>query len=435
MKIRSEAEVLRIYIGESDHVGAKLLYEAIVEEAHRRGLAGATVTRGLLGFGAGSLVHTARILRLSQDLPVVVEIVDRPERIAAFMPLLEEMVGEGAITRHKVAATFHCSMRVRDVMTHEVVTVPPDMPLPEVLDLLLARGIKAVAVVEGRKAVGMITGGDLLARAGMAFRLSLYAELPPEMRGEEARKLMVQGKTARDVMSGQLVTVNIRALVPEAAALMAARKLKRLVVVDDAGDLAGILSRIDILRTVSTAASMSEPQSEHISGPEADSRQAGAAAHGVEPARLPTGLKLTAGDVMLKNVPAIGPDEPLEAALDKLVASPLRRVVVVDDEGRVLGIVLDRELLKRYSQREKPGLLRALANLLTPGRSRDQAFGALVREAMEPDVFSVREDTPLPEVLRRMLETGGKRLVVQDAEGRLKGMVDRDSMLGIIGGP
>jgi CBS domain-containing protein len=421
MKIRSEAEILRIYIGESDHSGGKLLYEAIVEEAHRRGLAGATVTRGLLGFGAGSLVHTAKILRLSEDLPVVVEIVDRPERIEAFMPLLEDMVGEGAITRHKVAAIFHCSMRVRDVMTHEVVTVPPDMPLPEVLDLLMARGIKAVVVAEGRRAVGMITSGDLLARAGMAFRLSLYAELPPEMRGEEARKLMIQGKTARDVMTGQLVTVNIRASVPEAAALMAARKLKRLVVVDDAGDLAGILSRIDILRTVSTAASMSGPAPTPGAGSQAP------------PSSLPKGLNLTAGDVMLKAVPTIGPDAPLEEALDMLVASPLRRVVVVDEGGRVRGIVLDRELLKRYSQREKPGLLRALGNLLTPGRAADQAFGVLVREAMEPDVFSVREDSPLSEVLRRMLETGGKRLVVLDPEGRLRGMVDRDSMLGIIG--
>ncbi|MDO9632392.1 MAG: DUF190 domain-containing protein [Humidesulfovibrio sp.] len=424
MKIRTEAEVLRIYVGESDHVGGKLVYETIVEEAHRRGLAGATVVRGLLGFGAGSLVHTAKILRLSEDLPVVVEIVDRSERIAAFLPLLEEMVGEGAITRHTVAATFHCSMRVRDVMTGDVVSVSPDTPLPQVLDLLLARGIKAVAVTEGRKIVGMITGGDLLMRAGMAFRLSLYVELPAEMRGEEARKLSVQGKTAQDVMSGQLVTVNIRATVSEAAALMAARKLKRLPVVDDAGDLVGIVSRIDILRTISTAASMSPPEMDKGAAREAEPR----------PTQLPQGLKLTAGDVMLRDIPTVGPEAPLEEALGKLVASPLRRVVVVDEADRVLGIVLDRELLKRYSQREKPGLLKILTNLLTPGRDANQAFGVLVREAMEPDVFSVREDTPLSDVLRSMLETGGKRLVVLDAEGRLKGMVDRDRMLGIIGG-
>ncbi len=427
MKIRTEAEVLRIYVGESDHVGSKLLYEAIVEQAQRRGLAGATVTRGLLGFGAGSHVHTAKILRLSEDLPMVVEIVDRPERIKAFLPLLEDMVGEGVITRHTVAAIFHCSMRVRDVMTPDVVAVAPGTPLPEVLDLLLTRGIKAVPVKEGNKAVGMITGGDLLARAGMAFRLSLQAELPPEMRGEEARRLAVAGKTARDVMSGQPVAVNIRATVPEAAALMAARKLKRLVVVDDAGDLVGIVSRIDILRTISRAAAMTPP------GPDAVSDEGAAPGAEPGPARLPQGLKLTAGDVMLRDVPTVGPDAPLEEALDKLVASPLRRVVVVDETNRVLGIVLDRELLKRYSQREKPGLLRALANLLAPGRGADKAFGVLVREAMETDVFSVAENAPLSAVLQHMLKTGGKRLVVLDAQGRLQGMVDRDRMLGIIG--
>ena len=428
MKFRTEAEVLRIYVGESDHSGGKLVYEAIVEQAHRRGLAGATVTRGLAGFGAGSLVHTAKILRLSEDLPVVVEIVDRTERIQAFLPVVEELVGGGLITRHAVAATFHCSMRVRDVMTHDVITVPPATPLAQVLDLLLARGIKSVVVAEGGKPLGMITGGDLLARAGMAYRLSLYADLPPEMRGEEARRLTVQGKTAREVMSGQLVTVNIRATVPEAAALMAARRLKRLVVVDDAGDLVGIVSRIDILRTIATAASMTPatPMTSAAPLPLAGAEPL--------PQQLPQGLKLTAGDVMLREVPTVGPEAPLEQALDKLVASPLRRVVVVDDSRRVLGIVLDRELLKRYSQREKPGLLQALANMLTPGKGEAKSFGALVREAMEQDVFSVRQDTPLSEVLRRMLETGGKRLVVLDAEGRLAGMVDRDRMLGIIGG-
>ena len=74
------------------------LYEAIVLEARKRGLAGATVTKGFMGFGAHSRIHTAKLLELSQDLPIVVEIVDAPENIAAFMPDLEKMVGDGLIT-------------------------------------------------------------------------------------------------------------------------------------------------------------------------------------------------------------------------------------------------------------------------------------------------------------------------------------------------
>jgi CBS domain-containing protein len=412
MKIHGAAEMLRIYIGDSARLGGRLLHEAIVAEARKRGLAGATAMHGMLGFGANSLVHTAKILRLSEDLPVVVEIVDKPDRIAAFLPFLEDMVSEGTITRHTVQATFNCPMRVREVMTSEVVTVSPDAPLSEVLQLLLEKGIKAVPVVQGRKVVGMVTGGDLLKRAGMGLRVSLHEALPPNMRCEECHKLDVAGKTARDVMSGPVVTAHILARVPEAAALMASRKLKRLPVVDDAGDLAGIISRIDILKTLATATAVSDTL----------------------PPQFPQGLNLTAGDVMLKDVPRIGPDVPLLAALNKLVATPLRRVVVVDQEDHVLGIVLDQELIKRFSEREHPGLLRALADLLTPGASTGESFGVAVREVMRPEVFMVREDLPLTAVLQRMVETGGKRLVVVDGEGRLRGMVDRDSVLRIIGG-
>jgi len=98
MKIEGEGQLLRIFIGESDRWEGHPLYEAIVLRARQAGLAGATVLRGMQGFGAASRIHRASILRLSQDLPIVVEIVDRPERVQAILPDLERMVGEGMIT-------------------------------------------------------------------------------------------------------------------------------------------------------------------------------------------------------------------------------------------------------------------------------------------------------------------------------------------------
>lgn len=98
MRLPEEAELLRVFLGESDRHGGKPLYEAIVLEARRRGMAGATVLRGIMGFGADSHMHTAKILRLSEDLPIVVEIVDTPERIAEFLPDLDGMLQEGLIT-------------------------------------------------------------------------------------------------------------------------------------------------------------------------------------------------------------------------------------------------------------------------------------------------------------------------------------------------
>jgi uncharacterized protein len=102
MKLEGHGERLSIFIGESDQHGHKPLYAEIVERAHDAGLAGATVVRGFEGFGASSRIHTARILRMSEDLPVLVIIVDTPERIDAFLPSLDELIMEGLVVRESV---------------------------------------------------------------------------------------------------------------------------------------------------------------------------------------------------------------------------------------------------------------------------------------------------------------------------------------------
>ena len=101
MKLEGEGKLLRIFIGESDKHGRKPLYQAIVEML-REGMAGATVLRGIEGFGATSRLHTARILRLSEDLPIVIEVADTAERIEAIMPKLDQMVTEGSVTLERV---------------------------------------------------------------------------------------------------------------------------------------------------------------------------------------------------------------------------------------------------------------------------------------------------------------------------------------------
>jgi len=98
MTLPTEGKLLRIFIGEADKVDGRPLYEVLVEEARRRGLAGATVWKGFLGYGAHSRLHTAKILRLSEDLPVVIEIVDAAERIEAFLPEVDRLVKEGLVT-------------------------------------------------------------------------------------------------------------------------------------------------------------------------------------------------------------------------------------------------------------------------------------------------------------------------------------------------
>jgi PII-like signaling protein len=117
MHLPHEATLLRIFIGESDRWNHKPLYEAIVLKARETHLAGATVLRGPMGYGKSSRLHTAKILRLSMDLPLVIEIVDSEEKIQGFLPMLDEMMKGGLVTLEKV--------RVIDYRAD------PDSPVPE----------------------------------------------------------------------------------------------------------------------------------------------------------------------------------------------------------------------------------------------------------------------------------------------------------------
>jgi PII-like signaling protein len=102
MKLPEEGTQLRIFIGETDSYKGKPLYEQIVLKAQELNLAGATVVRGIMGFGADSRMHTAKILRLSEDLPIIIEIVDTEENLQKLQPFLDEAVEEGLITLEKV---------------------------------------------------------------------------------------------------------------------------------------------------------------------------------------------------------------------------------------------------------------------------------------------------------------------------------------------
>ncbi len=104
MELPHDSILLRIFIGESDRHHGKPLHEAIVLKAREQHLAGATVLRGTMGFGKSSRLHTSKILRLSYDLPVVIEITDSEEKINAFLPVLDGMIGGGLVTLEKVRA-------------------------------------------------------------------------------------------------------------------------------------------------------------------------------------------------------------------------------------------------------------------------------------------------------------------------------------------
>ncbi len=109
MILPEEGQLLRIFIGESDKYEKQPLYEWIVRKARETGLAGATVFRGLEGYGASSRLHTAKLLRLSTDLPIVIEIVDTDDKIEKFIPLIDEAIKNGLVTLEKARIRFYRS--------------------------------------------------------------------------------------------------------------------------------------------------------------------------------------------------------------------------------------------------------------------------------------------------------------------------------------
>jgi PII-like signaling protein len=111
MQLNGESRLVRIYIGESDQWHHKPLYQELVQAARRQGLAGATVLRGIEGFGASSRIHTSRILSLSEDLPLVIELVDTTDKVEAFLTAVDHMLTEGLVTTERIEVRAYRARR------------------------------------------------------------------------------------------------------------------------------------------------------------------------------------------------------------------------------------------------------------------------------------------------------------------------------------
>jgi CBS domain-containing protein/nucleotide-binding universal stress UspA family protein len=319
-----------------------------------------------------------------------------------------DKVTENAACSVLVARVSLPSLRVRDVMTREVTSVSPSTPLSHVVELLIEKGLKATPVVENGKIIGIITGGDLLTRAGMGLRISLQRILPADIFSEQIRQLAEEGKTAKDIMTSPVVTIGADEHVTKAAALMSEKNIKRLPVLNKQGELVGIISRLDILALVASGG----PSSELFPA------IAGASAR-------------TAGDIMLRNVPIVALDANLNEVINKILSTPLRRVAVTDEGRHVLGIILDTDLVKA-TPHKKAGWLPNILSRFSNAPTDLVNFTEKASEVMSRDVFSVQPDTPLTDVIRLMIDKQIKRLVVTDEEKRLVGMVSRESILRVL---
>jgi CBS domain-containing protein len=276
---------------------------------------------------------------------------------------------------------------------------------------LWREGVKAVPVVNGdRYVVGIITGGDLLARGDLDLRLSLQRAMEPAEIAAQLHKLEQSGKNAADVMTHPVVSVGENVSLADAARVMATQHIKRLPVVDEQERLQGILSRIDLLREIASMGQLAEPSAEAPT----------------VPARL-------VRDVMIRDMPTVTESAALDEVIAALGESPFRRVAVVDDLGRVVGLISDREMLERVEPHARPTLIAALMQRFRGGmveaKVEPQIRKGSADEVMISPVVVVTDDTPIVEAIRLTVEREIKRLPVVDGVGHLVGMVDRQSLL------
>lgn len=292
-------------------------------------------------------------------------------------------------------------------MRTDVTTVTPDTPIADVVSLLLRRGRRSLPVIDAHhRVLGIITDGDLLRRAALPVRLDLQEQLSEQQVREQVLTLQRAGKTAGDIMTQPIVSVQTSDTVQQAMNLMVKRGLKRLPVVDNERRLAGWISRVDVLRTL---------EYHHL--PEESSPRAGKG--------------WSVSQLMYERVPTIMSTAGLEEIVQVLERGHFRRAVVVDGDKRVVGIITDGDLLRRSSLARHPGLLARLRSLI----SGQQAPVTLPEtqetagELMTTPVVTIDKDTPLVDALRLMLAHECKRLPVVDDSGRLVGLLGRANLL------
>lgn len=403
---------LNIYLGESDSWQGHSLYMSILETLRKAGLAGATVTRGLAGFGAHSRIRTSTIEVLSVDLPIIISIIETPENITRALALVEPMVREGLITledveivkyTHRYLHPLPADEPVSQIMTRDVTTVTPDTPAVQVVELLLGKLFKAVPVVDAqRHVVGIITDGDLLKKAGMPIRLAVGERLDTTDL-QSILDLVSKEKTAEQIMTSPVITAHENETLGHVAHRMLERGLKRLPVINAEEQLVGMISRLDVLRA---AAGNGIGQQEHA--PVAKAGQ-------------------TIGELMSADIPTVHFNDDVSDVLQKILKADIKRVVVLDEQERAIGIITDGDLVARVSPVERPNILQILAARIMPFNVERGHVTA--RELMSENVLSAPPETTVAEAISLMLRERRKRLVVVDEQGHPLGIVDRQTLM------
>jgi CBS domain-containing protein len=305
-------------------------------------------------------------------------------------------------------------------MTRAVTTIHPEAPLAEVVEKLLDKDYTALPVIDAaNRVVGIISDTDLLQRGDMDVSISLKKAVDPQLASTLIARLRQSTRTVSEVMTPEPVTIAPNASLSEAARVMSKRRLKRLPVVDSERRLLGIISRLNILNVLAAGYLPQEAPRKAV---------------GAHPARA-----RTVAEVMDTEVPTVSAETGLSEVLALLAGTRVKRVVVIDIERRVIGIISDTDLVVRMSPETHPGIVEQLMSRLPFGSLSAEARSHLQKarsktatDLMTQEVVTLSAESPIGTALALSAEKHIKRFPVVDATGKLVGIVGRTELLSAL---
>lgn len=415
-------KAIEILTNEAARYRNRPLVDAVVQFVSQLKIAArCIVTRGISGCYENGELATGRLEILSLNMPIRITIVLPAAETERVVSELNGMIQDGIVMLHDLTVFgyktrnpfFPRQLMVRDVMTTSPESVSTTTSLSDVVNLLLPSVFTGVPVVDERRCpVGVVTQGDLIRKGGLPMRLGLLAE--SDDHGLNAVLDRLKSRKTAEVMTTPAVVIAEDRALTEAVDWMLSKNVKRLPVVDGKGRLSGMLSRLDIFRTVMR---------------EAPDWKA------FRSQKIEVNNVKRVGDILRRDTRSVAPDTPIDQVIQLIDGNDIQRVAVVDPEGTLLGVISDRDLLQFFTSGPS-GIWQRLAsvkNVFRKGRGRASEPGTLAETTagtvMTTALVTVQEETVIEEAIALMTEKGLKRLPVVDATGHFKGMVSRASLL------
>ncbi len=415
-------KIIEIFTSEAARWKGKPLSDAVVELVRGKKIAArCMVTRAMEGCYENGDIASTRLEILSMNMPLRITVILPAAQAETILPLIEETVSDGIVAVQDIQALSHKTerqlipkhIRVKDVMTASPCKVSLNTPVDQVVNLLLSSHFTGVPVVDEKNHPrGIISQGDLICRAKMPLRLDVLASANAD-RIKCVTQCLSQ-VPADKIMTRPAVCIREDKWLTEAVDLMMKKSLKRLPVIDAAGELSGILSRQDIFHTASR----------EVPDWSAFHRQ-----------NIQVGNMRCVADIMRRDIHTVYPETPVTDIIQTIDANDVQRVAVIDATGRFLGLISDKDLFSAFSEHSESiwALFVRSFPLTEKGKKTETTHPDILnktaRDVMNTGCITVLENASIDEAIGIIVSQGIKRLPVLDIEGRFKGLISRESLM------